>query len=550
MGVVPTRLPDLSFAEAGRRSQVGSSLLKRLDHLKCDELPHDLALTLRLVRFRAQTWSREADWYWLVIDPRGIGSFGAFLPTAYCGAYLLNLIHNQLTSFLFRSSGDFDRYLAVVADYARLIHQFAERTAGQAMRGIYMPRVQVHQARDLIIALRGAARANLEIVPQRLAGLGANSFLQELDHRIGALVEPAFDRTLEELSDAYFEKAPEAVGIGQYPGGAEIYADLVKLYTTLEITPEQVHAQGLERMAQIEASMGSIRAELGFSGGSKIFLEHLQEQSDWHVSTVEAVAAVFQRYIDRVTPRLGDFFAKLPTATCGVAPLPEALQGSMTFGYYDAPKKHRPEGRYLFNSRHLTKQALFQIGALTYHELIPGHHLHLASQQENDELHPFRAHSFVTAYVEGWAEYAALFAGEIGMYELPEERYGRLVMDAFLTSRLVVDTGMNALGWSLERARDYMRTHSGMSEAEVRSESIRYSCDYIGQALAYKLGDTQILALRDRMRGALGTHFDLKDFHSAILGPGALPLPDLAWHIDYEIRRLSNLSEHITDKCS
>jgi uncharacterized protein (DUF885 family) len=211
----------------------------------------------------------------------------------------------------------------------------------------------------------------------------------------------------------------------------------------------------------------------------------------------------------------------------------------MTFGYYDAPRPHRKEGLYLFNSANLTKQALFNIGALTYHELVPGHHLHMATQVENPLLHPFRRCCIVNAYNEGWAEYAATFAGEIGMYEQPEERYGRLVMDAFLTCRLVVDTGMNVLGWSLERARDYMRAHGGMAEAEVLTESVRYSCDLPAQALAYKLGDVQILALRDRMREALGVRFDLKEFHSAILGPGALPMPELEWHVEHEIERLS-----------
>jgi uncharacterized protein (DUF885 family) len=543
LGVLPDRLPDVSLAEAERRSEVGRSLLKRLDRIDLSVFPHDLALTLRLVRFRAHTWSREADWYWIVVDPRSIGSFGAFLPTAYCGAYLLNFIHNQLASLTFQSSSDIDRYLALVADYARLIDQFTERTAGQAKRGIYMPRVQIQQARTLLAAFRSGVRAVLRVAPQRLAIVPVGNFGRELDSRIVTRIEPAFDRAIENLSDTYFAKAPERVGIGQYPGGVDVYAELVKHYTTLDLTPEQVHTKGLERMSEIEASMSSVRAELGFKGDGLAFLAHLNRQPYWRAESVEDVTAVFQRYIDRLDPHLVDFFPTVPKAPYGVSPLPEAVQGSMTFGYYDPPRKDRADGRYLFNARNLTRQALFHIGALTYHELMPGHHLHLATQQENEGLHPFRAHSFVTAYMEGWAEYAATLAGEIGMYELPEERYGRSVMDAFLTCRLVVDTGMNVLGWSLERARDYMRAYSGMPETEIRTESIRYSCDYIGQALAYKLGDTQILAMRERMRRALGARFDLKHFHAAILGPGALPMPDLQWHVDHEIERHAKQSQ-------
>jgi uncharacterized protein (DUF885 family) len=538
MGVSPAHLPEVSLAEAARRSAVGRSLLQRVSALDLDGLPYDLILTLRLVSFRANTWSREADWYWSAVDPSGIGMFGLFLPTAYCGGYLLNSVHSQLASFRFQSSGDVDRYLALIADYERLIQQFTERTAGQATRGIYMPRVQVQQARALLAAFKANLRSTLGVAPQRLAILPASHFRSELEARIVSRVEPAFDLALEGLSDAYFAKASECVGIGQYPRGSEIYAELVKLNTTLDLTPEQVHARGLQRMSGIEASMRGIRAELGFKGDGPEFLAHLSQHAGWRTPTVEGVTAMFQRYIDRLTPRLREFFPTLPKATYGVAPLDKSLQGSMTFGYYDAPRKDRAEGRYLFNSQNLTQRPLLNIGALTYHELMPGHHLQLATQQESEGLHPFRKHSFVTAYVEGWAEYAATFAGEIGMYELPEERYGRLMMDAFLSSRLVVDTGMNALGWSLERARGYMRAHSGMSETEVLTESVRYSCDIPAQALAYKLADTQILAMRERMRDALGPRFDLKEFHAAILEPGALPMSDLEWHINHEIERL------------
>jgi uncharacterized protein (DUF885 family) len=381
-------------------------------------------------------------------------------------------------------------------------------------------------------------RTALQVSEERLAGVACADFAAELEHRIASRVGPALERAVAVLSDDYFAAAPDAVGLGQYAGGPEMYADLVKLYTTLDLTPEDVHARGLERMAAIEEQMQGVRAEVGFNGESAAFLAQVKADPRWRASTVEGVTAVFQRYIDRMEARFAEFFAQRPEASYGAASLPEELQGSMTFGFYDGPRKDRNRGVYLFNSGNLTQQSLFNVGALTYHELVPGHHLHTATQMENPLLHPFRRFSFVNAYNEGWAEYSATFAGEIGMYEEPEERYGRLVMDAFLTCRLVVDTGMNVLGWSLERARDYMRAHSGMAEAEILTETVRYSCDVPGQSLAYKLGDTEIMQLRERMRRALGTRFELKDFHAAVLGPGALPMPELAWHVDREIERL------------
>jgi uncharacterized protein (DUF885 family) len=538
LGIVPARLPDISPAEAERRSLVGASLLGRVNALNTDGLPHEILLTLRVVRYRAQIWAREAKWYWSVVDPLGLGFFGMFLPTAYCGGTLVNFINQRLTSFRFADAGDCDRYLALTSDYARLIDQIAARTAGQRERGMLMPKAQIEPARALLMALKAGARGAVSVAPERLETVHSDSFTRELERRMSASIEPAFDRALAVLSEDYRTEAPDAVGLGQYDTGREIYAELVKLHTTLELTPEEVHARGFERMREIETAMQAIRDQLGFKGDGVAFVAHLNADSRWRATTVEGVTAVFQRYIDRLAPRFADYFATSPKATYGIAPLPAVLQGSMTFGYYEAPRPDRNQGLYLFNSGNLTKQALFNIGSLTYHELVPGHHLHLSTQRENPQLHPLRTHSFVNAYNEGWAEYAATFAGEIGMYEQPEEHYGRLVMDAFLTCRLVVDTGMNVLGWSLERAREYMRAHSGMAEAEILSETLRYSCDIPAQALAYKLGDTEILALRERMRGALGAAFTLKAFHAAILGPGALPLGDLAWHIDWELERL------------
>jgi uncharacterized protein (DUF885 family) len=538
LGVVPTRLPDLSLSEAERRSGVGRSLLERVDAINQDTLPHDLALTLRLVRFRAQTWAREGDWYWNVIDPLGTGMFGMFLPTAYCGGWLLNTIHGQLAAFRFADPGDCDRYLGLIADYARMIDQFAARTTGQAERGMYMPKVQVRQARGLLAAFKSGARAALGVTPERLAAMTSRDFTRELESRIAMRLAPAFDRAITALADDYLAAAPDAVGLGQYSSGRRIYQDLVKLHTTLDLTPEQVHERGLARMGEIEAAMKGIRTELGFSGDGVAFRTHSSADPRWRATTVEGVAARFQLYIDRLKPHVHKYFSVIPKTSYSIAPLPDALQDSMTFGYYDAPRPSRNQGVYLFNSGRQTKQPLFIIGSLIYHELVPGHHLHFSTQRENPLLHPFRTYSFINAYNEGWGEYAATLAGEIGMYEEPEERYGRLVMDAFLTCRLVVDTGMNILDWSLDRAREYMRAHSGMAEAEILAESVRYSCDIPGQSLAYKLGDTQILQLREQMRRALGSRFDIKEFHAAILGPGALPMPELEWHFNREVLRL------------
>ncbi len=257
----------------------------------------------------------------------------------------------------------------------------------------------------------------------------------------------------------------------------------------------------------------------------------------WRRETDLGVSLLFKTYLDRIEPKMHAYFAQMPQATYGVAPLPDALAGSMTFGYYDPPTPARRMGLYMFNARNLTQRGLLDIGPLTYHELIPGHHLQIGGQLENQALHPLRVHSYFNAFGEGWAEYAATLAGEMGMYQTPEERFGRLAMDAFLTSRLVVDTGMNALGWSLERARRYMSEHTCVSDAEIRTETLRYSCDIPAQCLAYKIGEPALMRMREKMRAALGDRFDIRKFHRLILAPGALPFSMVEEQVDRAIAR-------------
>lgn len=538
LGLVPERLPDLSASEASRRSAVGAALIARLNNVDPGVLPHDVALSLRLVRFRAEIWAREEQLYWTVSDPLGLGYFGMFLPTAYCGGFLFNFVHGIARGFRFATATDLERYLGLAADYARMVDQMSERTAGQAARGMRMPVPQISATRVLISAFRDRASDVWNVSDDRLGPLGSTRFKDALVRLINQQIVPAFNRLLGLFDEGYVAKAPAGVGMSQYAGGPEIYDLLVRMHTTQSLTPQQVFEAGMSRMARIEKEMESVRHDAGFDGDGRAFLARMAAERRWRADSAQDIAGFFQRYIDRLRPRLGGLFHSETPIPYGVEPLPAALQGSMTFGYYDAPRPDRQKGVYLFNSANLSNQSLHNIAALTYHELVPGHHLHLSSQHRNESLHEFRRHSFVNAYNEGWAEYAATLAGEAGMYQEPEERYGRLVMDAFLTSRLVVDTGMNRLGWSLEQAREYMRRHSGMSETEILSETLRYSCDLPAQALAYKLGDNYILDLREKMRAALGAGFDIRDFHSAVLGPGSLPLADLAWHLEHETNRL------------
>lgn len=532
LGVPIDRLPDIGEAAAKRRSDRAEKLLRRLGLINMELLPHDLRLSLGSARFTLERMAKEGKWYWLVFDPLGAGFFALFAPCSYGGGFLLKIVAGMVAQHRFDTLGDLDRYLGLIEDYARLVDQMRERTVGQAERGIRIPKLQLDQAIELIRRLGDAAEPTLRPEVEQLIAVGGEVALARITDRIRTKVASAFSCLSALLNDPdYRKRAPDAVGMGQYPGGPEVYAELVRQHTTLDLSPTEVHEIGVRRIAGIRKSMDELLDEIGFDGSPEEYLEMLEGDPNWRADDEEALTAVFNRYIDRIAPHIDDYFAFKPAAAHGVGALPTAMSASMTFGYYDAPSAEDPLGRYLFNAANLTHNALANIAALNYHELVPGHHFHMASQRENETLHPVRAYSFVNAFNEGWAEYAARLAGEMGMYQLPAERFGRMMMDSFLTTRLVVDTGMNAMGWSLEDSREYMRANSFMPEPEIQSESLRYSCDIPGQALAYKLGEDYLVARREEMREALGERFDIRTFHDVVLKPGALPLPIVAENV-------------------
>jgi uncharacterized protein (DUF885 family) len=218
--------------------------------------------------------------------------------------------------------------------------------------------------------------------------------------------------------------------------------------------------------------------------------------------------------------------------------LDPASEAGMTFGYYQMPAGGESRGLYRFNAANLSERPMVWGAALTYHELVPGHHFHLALQAENEALWPYRRRKLdLTAFNEGWANYAAWSAGhDMKLYSDPLDHYGFLLFDMFDTVRLVVDTGLNHKQWSLEKARAYMARYLIQSEVEIASETLRYATDLPGQALAYELGAASIRALRVKAEQALGDRFDLRDFHATVLGGGAMPIPQLETRVDDYIR--------------
>jgi uncharacterized protein (DUF885 family) len=348
-------------------------------------------------------------------------------------------------------------------------------------------------------------------------------------------LEPAFAKLMSLLGSQYEDRAPEHVGLGQYAGGQAAYLRAIRQHTGYEYQPEKLHEVGLKRVAELSAEMAEIRRELGFEGTQSEFHAILRRDPRFVAETPQDVEERYNLHIARIEPLIDDYFSVLPEAPYGVRRLEPAKEPGQTFGYYQTPTEAEPIGLYRYNGSNLEDRSLIGAASLIFHELIPGHHFQIALQAENNDLPDIRKYSSTTALTEGWAEYAAGLGQEMGLYGDPYDRYGRLAMESFLASRVVADTGLNSLGWSLEQAREYMLAHSMMSETEIASETLRYSTDLPGQALAYNLGYNKLLELRAKAEAELGENFDIRAFHEAVLGQGALPINVLEKHVDWFI---------------
>jgi uncharacterized protein (DUF885 family) len=531
-GSLEGMFPDLCLEAAQARTKLGRDILDLLDRVDDSELPHEFALTSKLLRYYANCWVKDAERYWLAIDLAGALFYGPFAQTPYTGGFPINSIGQMLARYQFKKDGDGERYLVAIADMTRFLRQIHARTAGQAERGIRLFKPQLATSRGLLTGLAASMASALKVDAERLAALSDGAALvEQINQRVSGDIARAFADLIAQLDDEYEALAPDGVGMSLLPGGAEVYRDLAAMHTTMALTPEQIHARGHSRMERIEAQMGEVRSQLGFTGSALEFAAHLRGPHGGVAKDADDVGARMRKHKDGLEQRFDEFFTQRPAAEYDVVRLPQALESSMTWGYYAPPTPYEKRGLYNYNGSKLDSLAVIAAASLVFHELVPGHHLHMTLQQKNDKLPPVRKYAFVNAFNEGWAEYAATLTGEMGLYDDPYDRYGRLAMDAFLTSRLVVDTGMNTLGWSLDRAQQYLALHTLCAPQEIITDTLRYSCGIPGQSLAYKLGDEEILRMREKIQQQLKGDFDFRHFHSSILDVGGLPLPVLEWHL-------------------
>ncbi len=352
----------------------------------------------------------------------------------------------------------------------------------------------------------------------------------------GAITDGAF-AGLRSFADFYTQEyAPEcradaAVGIGNTEGGQDYYAWRVRSFTTTEMTPQEVHDLGQSEVARIRAEMETVAAQAGFDS-REAFIEHLRTDPQYYSEDEESYLQHTQalaKEIDGWMPRL---FGRLPRLPYTVEPIPAASAPGNTTAYYEPGSLTTGQaGIYRINLTELDQRPLWELPALGVHEAVPGHHQQISLQQELD-IHPLRQNgTFFTVFVEGWGLYSERLGIEMGLYDTPAKQMGRLSYEMWRASRLVVDTGMHALGWRRQEAVDFMLANTALSEGNINAEVNRY-ITWPGQALAYKLGELKIRELRARAEEELGADFDLRAFHDTVLENGSIPLDVLEAHVE------------------
>lgn len=338
-------------------------------------------------------------------------------------------------------------------------------------------------------------------------------------------VLPAFDQLHGFMRDVYVPGARTTLGASSLPDGRRYYEALVRYYTTLEsATPENVHERGLAEVARIRAEMQAIIAETGFDGTFDEFLTFLRTDPQFYAKTPEELLQRAAWIAKQTDGRLPAYFGKLPRQPYSVEPVPAEIAPNYTAGRYSpAPPGSDHGGQYWVNTYALETRPLYQLPALSLHEGVPGHHLQGALSYEIENAPKFREQFYPHAFGEGWGLYSEKLGVEMGIYQTPYEHFGRLSYEMWRACRLVVDTGIHAMGWTREQARDYLATNTALSHHEIRTEVDRY-VSWPGQALAYKIGELTIWDLRHEAEAELGDDFDIREFHDTILVDGGLPL--------------------------
>lgn len=523
-----TSLPDMSPEALALADEKRQQLLVQLAAIDVQKLSEQDQINHAILVYRLQN---DVDEY----------RYGAqYMPlTAESG------FHSDLT-FMLAGSGiktkkELENYLSRLASVPKYMQQQTQWMQQGLAKGYTQPKaVLVGYADGISSFISKTPEQSVFYRPlqKQLPGLTADEwqqFQQQAKNLISSEIFPAYQQYHDFFVNQYLPGARDNIAAVSLPQGAEFYQNRLEHYTTLKMTPAEVHQLGLNEVARIRAEMGKVIADTGFKGSFAEFIQFLRTDKQFYVTTPDQLlkeAAYLSKKIDAQLPKL---FKKLPRTPYGVEPVPAEIAPKYTTGRYAGGRGDGEPGYYWVNTYALDRRPLYELEALTLHEAVPGHHLQVALANEQTDLPSYRRSFYTSAFGEGWGLYSEYLGLEVGFYQDPYSNFGRLTYEMWRAARLVVDTGMHTMGWSRQQAIDFMASNSALSLHNVTTEIDRY-ISWPAQALSYKLGEITIKRLRRQAEQALGADFDVREFHDTLLQNGSLPLPILEQQINKYIQ--------------
>jgi uncharacterized protein (DUF885 family) len=431
----------------------------------------------------------------------------------------------------FKSETDYRNWITQLHEIpAYFAEQIANMRTGAA-RGFTPPRVTLagrDQSLAQVVEAKSAEDSFLYLpfraMPPSIPAATQAALRAEAAKAIEGEDLPAYRSLLSFLRDDYIPHARTTLAAEALPDGKAWYAAQIKAYATVDLTPDRIHAIGLEEVAKIHGEMLDVMKQAGFSGDLPAFLHYLRTDPRFYARTPQELLDRAAWTAKQVDGKVGLYIGHLPRRRFGIVPVPADIAPFYTSG-------RGGPGEYLVNTYDLPSRPLYQLPALTLHESAPGHAFQMPLAAENKAAAPFRQTLYISAYGEGWALYCERLGDEMGIYQTPYERFGMLSYQMWRAARLVVDTGIHHKGWTRAQALAFLHDNTALSDHEIATEVDRY-ISWPGQALSYYLGEMAIRAGRAKAEAALGARFNIRAFHDAVLELGSVPLPVLEARID------------------
>ena len=519
------RLPSATPADLASHIAAARAFLKELDGIDTARLAAEDLVSAGI--FRRQLADRIAD-YELGDDQMPFNADSGF--------------HTDFASLPdnvpLETVADYDHYIARLRAWPRWVGEEIALMRQGIARGMTVPRAVLDGYETTISShvvgdpAKSVFWAPFEHFPATFAAAERERLTREGRSAVLDGAVAGYRAFLDFYRAEYLPHARSTIAAADLPDGRAYYAQKVRHFTTLNLTPEEVHKLGLSEVERIQAEMRQVIQKTGFKGDFAAFLASLRSDPRFYAKTPQELLEHASFIAKKMDGKLPSLFKTLPRLPYTVEPVPDHLAPKYTSGrYVGAPEGGTQPGIYWVNTYKLESRPLYNLEALTLHESVPGHHLQISRSHELEGLPPFRRFSYVDAFGEGWGLYSEWLGREAGFYTDPYSDFGRLTYEMWRACRLVVDTGLHSMGWSRQQAIDYLATRTALPLHEVETETDRY-ISWPGQALAYKMGELKIKELRHRAEKALGERFDVREFHDVVLGSGSLPLDVLDANVD------------------